>query len=194
MWWRCHKGVPAFEGLKITQDSYERRLVKLLAELTDLGLMATIDPPRMTAESLRADFDEIIQWGIDRVEWGLKLVNGNAHCDQILLNPGRIGCGGTGGGFQALNLAVQFGSRRIVLVGYDMCIDQALNWHGGHKLGLLNKSVGDVIRWRKMLDAQAPMLASLGVEVLNATPVSALTAYPKVDFAAVIARQNCEAA
>lgn len=44
----------------------------------------------------------------------------------------------------------------------------------------------DVIRWRQVLDAQAPLLSKVGVEVLNASAVSTLTAYPKVDFAAAM--------
>jgi hypothetical protein len=98
---------------------------------------------------------------------------------------GEIGWGGNGG-FHALNLAIQFGARRIVLVGYDCRIDLGINWHGGHQHGLPNKGIVSVIRWRQVLDAQAPSLKQLGVEVLNASAVSALTAYPKVEFAAAM--------
>ena len=76
-----------------------------------------------------------------------------------------------------------------MLVGYDMRIDLGINWHGGHKHGLSNKGIVDVIRWRKVLDAQAPLLKKLGVEVLNASPVSTLTAYPNVDFGAAMHRE-----
>jgi hypothetical protein len=48
--------------------------------------------------------------------------------------------------------------------GNDMRIDLGTNWHGGHKHGLPNKGIVGVIRWRKALDAQAPLLASLGVQ------------------------------
>jgi hypothetical protein len=85
-----------------------------------------------------------------------------------------------------LNLAIQFGSRRIVLVGYDCRIDIGINWHDGHRHGLPNKGIVDVIRWRKVLDAQAALLKKMGVEVLNASPVSTLTAYPKVEFGVAI--------
>jgi hypothetical protein len=52
---------------------------------------------------------------------------------------------------------------------------------------LPNKGLVCVILWRKVLDAQAPLIKKLGIEVLNASPVSTLTAYPKVDFADAIA-------
>lgn len=149
-WWRVWSGVPSFEGLKISQDSYK-----------------------------------------PNPEWGLKLININKYRDEILVE--RLGTisWGSNGGFHALNMAIQFGARRIILVGYDCRIDQGINWHGGHKHGLPNKGEVCVILWRKVLDAQAPLLKKLGVEVLNASPVSTLTAYPKVDFAGAVAPTEC---
>jgi hypothetical protein len=85
-----------------------------------------------------------------------------------------------------LNFAIQFGSRRIVLVGYDMRIDRGICWHGKYGKGLSNKTEADVIHWRKKLDAQSPMLREIGVEVLNASPVSTLEAFPKVEFEAAM--------
>ncbi|WP_201455982.1 hypothetical protein [Bradyrhizobium macuxiense] len=121
----------------------------------------------------------------------LKLARINKYCNEILVEPdGTIGWG-CNGGFHALNLAIQFGARRIVLVGYDCRIDRGINWHGGHKHGLPNKGILCVTIWRKVLDAQAPLLERLGVEVLNASPVSTLTAYPKVDFAQAV--RGCQA-
>lgn len=118
--------------------------------------------------------------------WGLKLITIDKHCDRLLFNRlGEIGEGGNGG-FHALNLAVQFGARRIVLVGYDMRVDLGVNWHGEHGHGLPNPGAPNVIRWRKVLDAQASLLTNMGVEVLNASPVSTLTAFPKVDFTTVM--------
>mgnify|MGYP002145968013 CR=1 FL=1 len=49
------------------------------------------------------------------------------HLDE----KGTVGCGGNSG-FQALNLALQFGCTRIILVGYDMRLDKGLHWHGAH--------------------------------------------------------------
>lgn len=104
---------------------------------------------------------------------------------MLVDEPGVIGSGGNSG-FQALNLAVQFGARTIVLVGYDYRIDQGLHWHGRHKAGLNNPTQHNIARWRRRLDDQAGRLAALGVEVLNASPVSALTAFPKVSLAEVL--------
>lgn len=95
--------------------------------------------------------------------------------------PGVIGTGGAEGGnsgFQAINLAIQFGARRIVLVGFDMRSDLGLHWHGHHGKGLNNPKLRNFIAWRRTLDRAAAQVKGLGIEMLNASPVSALTAYP----------------
>lgn len=89
---------------------------------------------------------------------------------------------GANSGFQALNLAAQFGARRIILVGYDMTIDHGVHWHGPHGAGLRNPTVASLKRWREALDRAAPSFAAAGVEVLNASAISALTAYPRISL------------
>jgi hypothetical protein len=106
-------------------------------------------------------------------------------CADILVDaPGLIASGSPSGGgnsgFQALNIAVQFGATRIVLVGFDMRLDRGLHWHGRHPQGLNNPHEPSIMAWRRALDAAAPTFAALGITVLNASPVSALTAYPVV--------------
>ncbi|MFN4176430.1 hypothetical protein [Phenylobacterium sp.] len=92
-----------------------------------------------------------------------------------------LGFGGNSG-FHAVNLAVQLGVRRIVLVGFDMSLADGVHWHGAHDARLNNPTAQSLARWAGVLDRQALRLAQLGVEVLNASPVSALAAYPKVSL------------
>lgn len=101
----------------------------------------------------------------------------------VTVPPGVLGSGGGHGGFQALNLAIQFGARRIILIGIDCRIDQGLHWHGPHPKGLGNPRDGAVKQWRFILDGQAKRLKNLGVEVVNASPISALTAFPRMTMA-----------
>lgn len=102
---------------------------------------------------------------------------------RILVDePGKLG-NGLNGGFQAINLAVQFGARRIVLVGYDMHLHRGEHWHGKHPKGMNNPQPSAMTRWRNFLEWQAPKLADMGIEVLNATPGSALQAYRFADLA-----------
>lgn len=90
----------------------------------------------------------------------------------------RVGSGGNSG-FQAVNLAILFGSRRIVLVGFDYTVESGVHWHGRHPAGLNNPSERQMGRWRDRLDATAPALAAKGVEIINASSVSTLRAFPK---------------
>jgi hypothetical protein len=115
-------------------------------------------------------------------EFGLGRVEIERHCDRILTD--RVGCVGDGGnsGFQALNLAVQFGAKRVILIGFDMQLDHGLHWHGRHPQGLNNPSENNIARWRQSIDGAAFVLKRLGVTVLNASPISALEAYPKMSL------------
>lgn len=117
--------------------------------------------------------------------FGLRLVSFVPCCYDITVDrPGMIGAGGHSG-FHALNLAVQWGASPIVLVGFDMRVDMGLHWHPDHKQR--NPEAHHMERWRMALDAQAPRLAGLGVAVLNASPVSRLRAFPRIDLAAYAA-------
>lgn len=143
---------------------------------------------------------------------GLKLVTLTRGQDKLLVEtPGVLGWGGNGG-FHALNIAVQalrsssegadkavaqrkiilsssseaIGQRKIILVGYDLHDGAGKHWHGDHRAGLNNPSRISLTRWAKILDAQAPLLAALGIDVVNASPTSALTAYPVAPLAAAL--------
>lgn len=101
---------------------------------------------------------------------------------EILVDvPAVIGWGGNSG-FQALNLAVQFGAKRIIMAGFDMTLKAGIHWHGKHPKGLNNPQERNVNRWRSALDAVAPQLSALGITVINASQVSALTAYTKMSL------------
>lgn len=90
--------------------------------------------------------------------------------------PGIVGWG-SNGGFQAINLAVQLEARRILLCGFDCSIEKGIHFHGSHPSPLNNPRQASVDRWRAVLDAQAPLLEQIGIEVINCAPHSRLTAY-----------------
>lgn len=98
--------------------------------------------------------------------------------------PGPVGLIGDSrnSGFQALNLAVQFGARRILLVGFDMTVSGGSHWHGDHGSGLTNPDDAKVNGWRATLDAAANDLSAMRVSVVNCSAVSALRAYPKMSL------------
>ena len=86
---------------------------------------------------------------------------------------------GSNGGYQAINLAYHFGVKRIVLLGYDMTANGATHWHKGHPTTKIDE-------YRRTLEfAMLPKfppivepLKAAGVEVINATPGSALKCWP----------------
>jgi hypothetical protein len=103
--------------------------------------------------------------------------------DELLTGePGTIGWGGNSG-FQAINLAVQFGAKKLILVGYDMRLDRGLHWHGAHPKSMNNPTPRNVERWCRAVDSTAPILAQMGIPAINCSPVSMLTAFPKMSLA-----------
>lgn len=127
---------------------------------------------------------------------GLKLAYADRACDQYSCRKvkipdvkadrlafdevGSVGAGGNSG-FQALNLALQFGASRILLIGFDMA---GQHWYGRNNWqGAGNPSEGNFKRWIAAFDVAAGQLAERGVEVINASPISAIKAYPKRSIA-----------
>lgn len=110
----------------------------------------------------------------------VRLVNTRKSDDRLFLTPrGTIGWG-SNSGFQGFNCVVQFGCRTIILVGFDMTVDGGLHWHGPHPAGLKNPNGRNIHRWRRAMDNAAPVVRLLGIKVINCSPVSKLTAYPKM--------------
>jgi hypothetical protein len=110
--------------------------------------------------------------------YGVKCVAGK-HGAEFLTEPGRI-CYGSNSGFQAINLAIQFGAARIVLVGFNMQrVGGAMHFFGDHPRGLRN---ADPIRFRTYFH-QAARKMPAGVTIINATPDSALDCFPKMSLA-----------
>lgn len=102
--------------------------------------------------------------------------------DHVEFNTmGTLGAGGTSA-FQAMNLAIQFGSKRIAFVGLDARTDLGRHWHGDHGGRLGNPTRRTAAVWRDNFDAAAPQLAAAGISVTNCSSVSAITAYPKMEL------------
>lgn len=94
---------------------------------------------------------------------------------------------GGNSGIQGLNLLIKAGVRKIAMVGFDMRVDLGLHFFGRHVRPLNNPSRDSVRKWRARLDGEAPRLAAAGIEVINCSPISALTAFPKMTLAQALA-------
>lgn len=102
-------------------------------------------------------------------------------CEEIITNEWAVGWGGNSG-FHSLNLSLHFNVARILLVGFDMQLNGGIHWHGRHPYSMNNPTATNVDRWRRVVDAAAPVFASKNIFVANLSPVSALQNYPKMSL------------
>jgi hypothetical protein len=99
----------------------------------------------------------------------------------LVERPGTVGNGGNSG-FQALNIAVQLGTMRILLIGFDMHGGAGLHWYGANSWRQAsNPRETNFVKWRGHLAEAAPRLARLGVHVVTAPP-SALTCFEQMSI------------
>jgi hypothetical protein len=103
---------------------------------------------------------------------------------QVLQNTGQYGLeleptglrAGFNSGYQAINLAVHLGARRIILLGYDMApaANGLSHWFGEHPGG----KPSPYPQMRDAFDSLIAPLEALGIWVWNCSRVTALTAFP----------------
>jgi len=100
--------------------------------------------------------------------------------DEMLMDePMRVGNGGCSG-FQAVNLALQFGVTDLILVGFDMHDRGGAHWYGRNTWPMASNPVGSNFnRWKKGFQNAMPSIKRLGVSVVNASPDSELQCFPK---------------
>jgi hypothetical protein len=144
-------------------------------------------------------------WWIDRKGLpkyhGIKLSHGHAAKDypgmhrveidmakdSMLVNePLKLGNGGNSG-FQAINLAIQFGASDIILLGFD-CHERGGNhWYGRNKWLNANNPMGtNYNRWMRGFEAIKRELPQMGVTVVNASPQTAINSFPRMPLAEVM--------
>jgi hypothetical protein len=98
----------------------------------------------------------------------------------LTAEPGLIGCGGNSG-FQSINLAVQFGAKRILLLGFDASDRGGVHWYGrANGDGRSNPGEWNFKRWRQSFENAATQAPGLGVEIINGSPLTALTCFQKM--------------
>jgi hypothetical protein len=101
----------------------------------------------------------------------------NRRYRMVFDPPGTLGNGGNSG-YQALNLAVQFGAKKILLVGFDMNDRSGVHWYGrNHWEKCGNPDAESFKRWSRAFDVAAADLEDRGVHVINTSPISTLTCF-----------------
>lgn len=119
--------------------------------------------------------------GLTAHGWDIRLIDVRKIEDVILFQPrGTVGSGGNSG-FQALNLAIQFGASRILLVGFDMHDRSGVHWYGRARgMGRSNPCEDNFRRWRRAFANAAPVISQSGVDVVNVSAASDLKCFRKL--------------
>ncbi len=113
---------------------------------------------------------------------------------QVLENTGDIGLelAPTGlrtisnSGGAAINLAVHLGATRVILLGYDMKRGQKVHWFGNHPDPLRNHS--PYTMFAAKFNTMVQPLKAAGIDVVNCSPDSALSAFRKARLEDVLER------
>lgn len=132
-------------------------------------------------------------------EWGIRKVNipddpkvkGEKIHRMLFDETGTIGSGGNSG-FQAVNLAAQFGAAAIVLLGFDFGGETASHWYGRNNwMQANNPDQWSYDKWKRRMEAAAPDLKARGIEVINASRQTSLTCFRRasIEEALEISRQ-----
>jgi len=103
----------------------------------------------------------------------------NTGTDGIEQDPAGLRTGRNSGA-AAVNLAVHFGAKRIILIGYDMGHQSSKRSHffGNHKFPLRDGSPFPV--FIEAFKRQVNPLKQLGIEVVNCSRQTALTCFPRL--------------
>jgi len=105
-----------------------------------------------------------------------------AHGKGLATKPNQIHYG-KNGGYQAINLAVHTGAKKIILLGFDQRFPKnKSHWFGEHP----DKVRSIYSNWRGHWESIVEPLKKLKVEVINCTPKSALTVFPTKELWATI--------
>jgi hypothetical protein len=107
--------------------------------------------------------------------YGINLVRGGDG-NEFSMDPSVIHYG-SNSGFQAINLAIHLGARRIVLVGFDMRNDGPKHFFGDHPDPMYTR-----VEFESLIPnfAQAAKALPREITIVNCTPGSRLTCFPMV--------------
>lgn len=117
-------------------------------------------------------------------KYGLNLVHG-ADAEGFSLDPSVIHFG-SNSGFQAINLAILFGAKRIILVGFDMTAGGGRShFFGDHPSTLIQNR-----NYERFIPAFVRASKSLpkDIQIINCTPGSALRCFPMSELPDALSR------
>lgn len=109
-----------------------------------------------------------------------------AKVDGLELDPA-VGIATTANsGGAAINVAVHLGSKRVVLVGYDLGLDGKRRRHFNDPQNARQDADGPYASFRQRIGTMAAPLKAAGVEVINCSRKTRLDAFPRQPLEAVL--------
>lgn len=103
----------------------------------------------------------------------------------ISTNPTTV-CWNSNSGSAAISLAAHLGAKRIILLGFDMIMDRGkTHWHAPHS-PIKRNFTPPYVKHLKGFPQIAEDAKLLGIEILNASPISAIKDFPKVSVSEII--------
>lgn len=111
----------------------------------------------------------------------IKYIPCDRTSEDLIFDKYAVGWGGNSG-FHSINMAAHFNPKTIILVGFDMQLTGGIHWHGRHPFHMNNPTAKNVDRWRRVVDAAAPVLKARGIHAVNLSHESALVNYPKMSL------------
>lgn len=151
-------------------------------------------------------------WSEDNVERIKYMPRNHEHKQGITTTPGYVSWNKNSGA-ASISLACQLGVSRIVLLGFDMDFDSSnkhTHWFGSHweKVGgpfdrhgqrrkppennRNERAKGSFLHGTRVFDVIAEEAKELGVEIINASPNSAIQSLPKVSVSEVLEQLEME--
>jgi len=118
-----------------------------------------------------------------RVDWVKYLAKDLKKTSGLSTTPSKVTWNGNTGA-AAINLAVHLGVKRIILLGFDMNVDEKGRqwWHQLYKQRDLKRGLKAFTRHSDAFPEIASDAIKLGVEILNANPDSNINCFRKVNI------------
>lgn len=116
-------------------------------------------------------------WAENAPHKGINLVTCH-HSLDLSFDPTYINSGWNSS-FQALNLAVLQGAKRVLLLGVDLHDRNGAHFFGEHPLAIRRSS--PFATFRKAFERAAEQCREMGIEVINCSPDSALKCFPTME-------------
>lgn len=85
-------------------------------------------------------------------------------------------------GEKALDFALSFNPKYIILLGYDYSLQYGTHFHGPH-IDMPNPSINDIMRFKRSIDT---MNLNLTTEIINCSRVSMITRFKRMTLESVL--------